>query len=87
MTFAADYLGQYLHNGPRVVNSPFSGMNGAVVPRIGQQYTDYGMNNAGLGLKYAIGKQLVLTGNVLFRLDDNGLRQTVTPMVGISYGH
>ena len=61
-------------------------MSGSPVPRTGLQFTNYSMNNAGIGFKYAIAKQLLLSANVLFRLDDNGLHQRTTPLIGISYG-
>jgi hypothetical protein len=41
--------------------------------------------NGSFGLKYRLAKQLVLTGNVLVKFNDNGLRSTVVPLVGASY--
>jgi hypothetical protein len=88
LTFAADYLGQYLAKGPQIINDPFTVPNttNSQVPRVGLRYNGYNLSNASLGLKYAIGKHLLLTGNVLIKMDNNGLRQRVTPLVGISYG-
>jgi len=36
-------------------------------------------------MKAMIADKLLLTGNVLFRLDDHGLRDSVTPMLGLEY--
>lgn len=86
LTVAVDYLGQYLSNGPRIIDQPFSGINSAVVPRVGLRYDGYSMSNASVGAKYAITKELLLTGNLLFSIDSAGLRQRVTPLIGLSYG-
>jgi hypothetical protein len=41
--------------------------------------------NAAFGLKYRLARQFVLTGNVLVKLNDNGLRASAIPLVGASY--
>jgi hypothetical protein len=41
--------------------------------------------NASFGLKYRLLRNLVVSGNVLVKLDDNGLRSTTVPLVGASY--
>jgi hypothetical protein len=46
---------------------------------------DYNILNASIGLKYRLWRNLVITGNVLVKLDDNGLRSTTVPLVGASY--
>jgi hypothetical protein len=43
------------------------------------------ITNASVGLKYRPFGHLVITGNVLIKLDDGGLRSTVVPLVGASY--
>jgi hypothetical protein len=46
---------------------------------------DYNILNGSVGIKYrAVGK-LVLTGNVLLKMNDSGLRATAIPLVGVSY--
>lgn len=47
--------------------------------------TDYNITSASLGLKYRLFGHLVMTGNVLLRLDDPGLRAKPVPLVGVSY--
>ena len=47
--------------------------------------TDYNITNASLGLKLRPVRRLVLTGNVLLKLDDGGLRARAVPLVGVSY--
>jgi hypothetical protein len=85
LTIAADYLGQYVYNGPRLIDQPFAGATATPVPRIGLQFAGYGMSNAAFGVKYAIAKHVLFTGNVLVKLDSNGLHQRTTPLIGIAY--
>jgi len=58
---------------------------GTIHPDIAQRTTDYNITEASLGLKYRLIGRLVITGNVLFKLDDGGLRSKVIPLVGASY--
>lgn len=46
---------------------------------------DYNILNASFGLKYRLVHQLIITGNVLVKLNDNGLRATAVPLIGASY--
>jgi hypothetical protein len=48
-----------------------------------------GLNSMAVGAKVRLWGNLLLTGDVLFRLDNRGLRQDVTPLVALSYtgGH
>ena len=46
---------------------------------------DYNITNASLGLKFRPYRNLVITGNVLLKLDSGGLRSKAVPLVGVSY--
>ena len=48
-------------------------------------YGRYNITEASLGLKYRLVGRLVITGNVLLKLDEGGLRSNAVPLVGISY--
>jgi hypothetical protein len=91
LTFAADYLGQSLFNAPRVSQSTFTTQNipggtGAIqLPTIVGTKDNFTVNNGAVGVKYNLFGRLLLTGDLLFRLDNNGLRQNVTPLVALSY--
>ncbi|HZV87782.1 MAG TPA: transporter [Candidatus Binatus sp.] len=54
-------------------------------PDIAQVTTDYNLTEASLGLKYRLVGRLVITGNVLLKLDEGGLRSNAVPLVGVSY--
>ena len=43
------------------------------------------LSNGALGAKYNLFGQFLITGDLLFRMDNKGLRQDVTPLVALSY--
>ncbi len=90
LTLAFDYLGQTLIDAEQVTQSTYHTGGSNIFPAgdYGQLATaqgTYTMNSGAAGFKYNLFGKLLLTANLLFRLDDNGLRQTVTPLVGLSY--
>jgi hypothetical protein len=58
---------------------------GTTHPDISQRTADYNITEASLGLKYRLVGRLVITGNVLLKLDEGGLRSNAVPLVGVSY--
>jgi hypothetical protein len=98
LTGAFDIYGQRLFGAPQLVSSPYTDLGkcgdvrcttlspGTAHPNLGvNNNADFNITNASLGLKLrAIGK-LVVTGNVLLKLDDGGLRAKAIPLVGVSY--
>jgi hypothetical protein len=53
---------------------------------MGTQITsNYGIDNAGGGIKVNVFRGLVIDASALFKLDDSGLRAKWVPLVGISY--
>jgi len=44
-----------------------------------------GLNSGAVGFKYNLFKKLLLTGDILFRMDNRGLRQDITPLVALSW--
>jgi hypothetical protein len=91
LTFAFDYLGQLLFDAPRVFKSVFitqnipGGTGSQTLDNITGGKDNVGLNSAAVGLKYNLAGNLLLTANVVFRLDNKGLRQDVTPLIGLSY--
>lgn len=90
LTLAFDYLGQTVFNAPRVFTSTFvtdtvPGGTGALnLPDITGRKETMTLSSGSAGLKFNIYGGLLLTADVLFRLDNNGLRQNVTPLIGLS---
>ncbi|HLJ14941.1 MAG TPA: transporter [Bryobacteraceae bacterium] len=91
LTLNSDYLGQVLVHAPRVFESSITtqaipGGTGAVaLPSISAGNDTIGFNNAAIGFKYNFVDRFLLTADLLFPLDNKGLRQDVTPLIGISY--
>lgn len=93
LTLDFDYLGQTLFNAPRVGIGSFTTANDTAIgglpsmnlPTIVGRKNTVGINNGAIGFKYNLFDQLLFTANLLFRMDDNGLRQDVTPLIGLSY--
>lgn len=54
-------------------------------PNVGQTTTGINITDASLGLKLRPFGRLVITGNVLLKLDNGGLRSKAVPLVGASY--
>lgn len=83
-TFAFDLLDQIVLNGPRL---RFLGGNiGAAMLRIPDFPTQTRHElNGSAGFKIQVRPDIVLAGNLLFRLNDAGLRARVVPFLGLSY--
>jgi Putative MetA-pathway of phenol degradation len=58
---------------------------GTAHPDIAQKITDINIDDASLGLKFRTIGRLLVTGNVLIKMNDGGLRSKAVPLVGLSY--
>jgi hypothetical protein len=85
LTLTAEFLGQVVINGPRLASSTTSIPGQANFASITTQPSSYGIDNLGLGLKVNAFKGLQVTGDILTKLDDGGLRSKVIPLVGVLY--
>jgi hypothetical protein len=82
LTIALDILGQRVFDAYRVRQvGHASGFQSLLfVPN-----SSFGIHNGGVGLKYNIAGRLLFTGNLLMSIDNGGLRQRVTPLIGLAY--
>jgi hypothetical protein len=90
LTFVADFLGQEYFSAPRVssptiVPIPNRGLAFPSIEPTGN--SSYSNDNLAIGLKVNPWSTLLITANVLVRLNSGGLRSNVVPLVGISYTH
>jgi hypothetical protein len=88
LTVAADLLGNQFLNTPRLVptTTTITTTSGPITLNTSiTGNSSYTINNLSTGLKIAAVRDLVFAGNVLFQLNNNGLRSRPTPLVGISY--
>jgi len=84
VTVAADFLGQQLFDAPRVSmgSVPFRTMS---FPTLSVTNESFAVNNGSIGVKVNPVGRLLVTANLLFRMNNSGLRQDVTPLIGLSY--
>jgi len=98
LTAAFDFYGQRLFNAPEIFSNPYVDLGkcsdiacsslGAPTsnPNIGVHTgVDYNILNGSFGLKYQLTHHLIVTGNVLVKFNDSGLRASTIPLVGASY--
>lgn len=84
VTLAVDLLGQRLFDASRVAPASLA-RGGNQLGVLNFENATVGLNNFAAGVKVNLAGELLLTANVLVRLDRGGLRQNFTPLVGLSY--
>jgi hypothetical protein len=96
MTIAVDLLEQRVINSKRanilsnvqvpINNSGSSGTTIFTLPQALHSFTgSYNRSDGSVGLKLKPFGNLLITGNLLVKLDQGGLRERLAPMVGVSY--
>jgi hypothetical protein len=86
LTLAADILGQRVIDAPRLLPETFTALTGGGTwPNVNFETSSYTLTNGAIGLKVNPGGNLLLNFNVLLKLDNGGLRDKITPLVGIAY--
>ena len=86
-TFVLDVLGTYLLDAPRLNQSTFQGLDAARTPLPTVSFTkeSYNLLSGAVGFKLNVVESLLVDVNLLFNLDNNGLRDKITPLVGFEY--
>ena len=86
LTLALDIIGQRFIGSTRLSNADFVADDGTVFPNIAFA-NDVSIDTLGgaAGVKVAAGNNLLVDFNVLFKLDDDGLRDRMTPLLGVEY--
>ena len=86
LTVAFEVLGRYMIDAERLHREQFAALDGrSVFPSIGFSRTSFNVLNGAIGFKAAIAERLLLDVNLLFNLNERGLRDKVTPLVGFEY--
>jgi Putative MetA-pathway of phenol degradation len=87
LTLAVDVLGRMVLDSPRLSRTTFRGLDPAETP-----YSDIDFRrrmlhelSAATGFKINVADRLLVTGNLLFQLNADGLRAKVSPMIGVEY--
>jgi hypothetical protein len=86
VTLALDLLGRFYVDASRLAQETFTARNGTTTfPNIVFNRDSFNALSGSVGVKANVAGRLLLTGNLLFALDDNGVRDRVVPLVAIEY--
>ena len=87
LTLALDVLGRWVRDSKRLVPTTFHALdNRTTFPDISFVQRSENELSGAAGFKFNPRGRLLVDANVLFRLDKHGLRDKVTPLVGLEYG-
>ena len=85
-TVAFDVLGRYIIDAERLQQQVFHALDGkSTFPNIVFVKDSFNALSGSLGIKANLRGRLLLDVNLLFALDSHGLRDKVTPLVGLEY--
>jgi hypothetical protein len=86
LTLAFDLLGTYTIDAQRLQPQTFNALDGrSTFPNIAFARESFNMVNGSVGFKADLIQRLLLQANLLFKIDENGLRDKVTPLIGVEY--
>ena len=86
VTLALDVLGRYIIDSPRVRLEDFVALDGhSVFPNIAFDTGSINELSSAVGLKINVAGRLLLNTNLLMRLNSGGLRDKISPLVGVEY--
>src|SRR5688572_22303850 len=86
VTLALDVLGRYIIDSPRVRLEDFIALDGhSVYPNIAFDTGSINELSSAVGLKINVAGRLLLNTNLLMRLNSEGLRDKISPLVGVEY--
>jgi hypothetical protein len=86
VTVALDVLGRYIIDTPRVHLEDFHALDGrSVFPNIAFDNGSINELSSAVGLKINLAGRLLLNANLLVRLNSGGLRDKISPLVGVEY--
>ncbi len=86
VTLAFDVLGRYLVNAVRIRPEEFHALDGkSVFPDIVFARDSFNALSGATGAKVNLFDRLLLDVNLLFALDNHGVRDKVTPLIGVEY--
>lgn len=86
VTVAFDVLGVYVIGAERLRAQTFQALDGrSTFPNIVFDHDSLNTVNGSVGLKASLSRRLLIDANLLFAFNRNGLRDKVTPLLGIEY--
>lgn len=86
VTLALDLLGRYFIDAERLAQETFQARDGvSTFPNIVFTRESFNALSGSIGIKANVAGRLLLTGNLLFALDDHGVRDRVVPLLAVEY--
>ncbi len=86
VTAAVDILGRYVVDSPRVRPTTFHALDGKTTfDSVTFTRSSFNELSGAAGVKVNVAGQLLLNANLLFQLNSTGLRDRVSPLIGIEY--
>jgi hypothetical protein len=86
LTAAIDVIGRYVIDSPRLRRETFHALDGVTqLPNISFGTGSFNEMSAALGFKVNVVGPLLLNMNVLMRLNSVGLRDKISPLIGVEY--
>jgi hypothetical protein len=86
LTVVFDVLGRYYIQAERLRQEDFLARDGVHrFPNIVFSRDSFNALSGSIGFKVNVGQRLLLDGNLLFALDDHGVRDPVTPLLAFEY--
>ena len=86
LTIAFDVLGRYIMKSERLTLQQFHALDGrSVFPNIVFSRDSFNALSGSFGLKANVLQRLLLDVGLLFKLDEHGVRDKVTPLIGLEY--
>ena len=85
VTASADFLGQSLVSAKKIAAAAFTDFAGVAHSNIVTSTETINQTSIAVGGKVNPVGKLIVTANVLFRLNDAGLHSKPVPLVGVSY--
>ena len=86
LTLALDLLGVYTIDAQRLHAETFHALDGrSTFPNIAFSRSSFNTLNGSIGVKADLIDRLLLQVNLLFKVNENGLRDQVTPLIGLEY--
>ena len=86
LTVAFDVIGQYLIDAERIRSEQFHALDErSVFPNVAFTRDSFNVLNGSVGMKANLLERLLVDANLLFKIDEHGLRDRVTPLVGLEY--
>ena len=87
VTLAADLFGRYVIDAERLRQQSFRAFDeaGTTFQNIVFTRDSYNALSGAIGFKANVAGSLLIDVNMLFKLNENGLRDKLTPLIGLEY--